>query len=204
MTFIHDSNNANVDITNINLEAYGEQYKSYTTHTKSVWYFEYSHRSGGSSYVIGFSSEKGSVGVHPIRLYPSIYAYSTGSVPLNNNDSFTDHQTLTVKLDFQYSYNEHIGIGIDIDNSCVFYVYKNYLNSFKFVTTGKEWSIILRESMSEGFSDIVDAYFEKEDFAYEPPFGALPWYSLKTLSCKHKSNYINIKSLLFNIFNLKR
>ena len=179
---------------NIQLEAFSKNFSSLTKHSKGVWYFEFSHKKGNASYVIGYSSGRFDVSAHPVRKFPKLYAYTTGNTPLNNIPS---DGNIEVDLNITTEYDKHIGVGIDIDNHNIFYIYDNILISFHFENSAKEWSIIVRESRSTGCSDTVDIYFERNEFLYDPPFQALPWYSYIKLTCikKHK----NPISLLFYV-----
>ena len=177
---------------NIEISAFDEPYLSLTSHTKGIWYFEYSHIEGLASYVIGFASKIGSIAAHPVRQFPKLYAYTVGNISLNGGPKKSNYET---DLNLTIEYNQHIGIGIDIDNKNVFYIYNNILTSFKYETTEKEWNAVVRESQTEKHYDKVNVFFERKDFAYDPPFNALPWYSKIKITCNYK-NHNNIHSLL--------
>ena len=189
--YLKHNNESIHNTSNIEMNS-SDEYLSLTTHTKGIWYFEYSHIEGNASYVIGYqSSLTGNIATNPNYNFPKLYAYTVGNISLNDSPK-TDYyrNELNVTVD----YNEHIGVGIDIDNKNVFYLYHNILTSFKYDSTDNEWSVIVREPHVDDVRDKVNVFFERKDFDYDPPFNALPWYSHIQITCVYK-NYNHIHSL---------
>ena len=185
--------------TNLVLNAFGKNYSSITNHSKGVWYFEYSHKTGNNFYVIGYSSGSTEVTAIPSGEFPKLFAYSTEFTSLNNK---TTNGKVKINLNITIEYNKHIGIGIDIDNHHIFYIYDNVLISFHFENPNQDWSVIAREALSEipNCNDTVDIYFERKDFVYNPPFNALPWYSHIKLTCEINRQHLCNSFLLYAIF----
>ena len=163
-------------LANIELKAHGSSYHSTTKHSKGFWYFEYSHRYGNASYMVGFSNAQCEITVHPFRKYPMLYTYLTGSISIVTND---DHE-----FSCEYRYNDRIGIAIDIDNKKLYILKEDMTETLSYETTYNiEWSLFMRESQNDGYSDLMDIFLSEEYFRYRPPEGAYQWYSNNIKTC---------------------
>ena len=179
------------DLNDIQLIGNDHNFFSLTYHSKGVKYFEFSNKIG-SVFVIGYSSSSGEVTIDPIENYPNIYAYTTGNISLNGKQATSLYNEI---LDFQYSYNDHIGVGIDLDNHLIFYIHENVIQTFTFASKGKMWRIVVRQIKADNYEAVVSIYLNKKDFKYTPPFGALPWYSKIKLTCLQKRSFYQALSL---------
>ena len=185
---------------NLTLISFDKNYSSLTNHSKGVWYFEYSHKTGSNLYVIGYSSGPAEVTAIPNGEFQKLFAYSTEFTSFNNITSSKGN--MAVDLNITTEYDKHIGVGIDIDNHNIFYIYENILISFHFENSAKEWSVIAREANVANCNDTVDIFFERKDFAYNPPFNALPWYSHIKLTCELSRQHLYLSYIFYAIFIL--
>ena len=181
-------------LENIQLIGYEDPYLSITSHTKGIWYMEFVDISGNGSYLVGFKTSYQEISANPTFKYPKLYAYTTGATSLNGNSSFGNSNLWEIDLGISYNRGERIGIGIDIDNGHIFYLYKNIIKSFTFNVTPKEWFISIRATKNYGISENISIYLK--DFYYNPPFNARPWYSTIKITC----NYHRTISLTYTFF----
>ena len=107
----------NNNLNDIHLIGNDNGFYSLTSHSKGVKYFEFSHKSG-NAFVIGYASSSGEVTIDPNNKYLNICAYTTENISLNGKEATSLYTEI---LDFQYSYNDHIGVGIDLDNHHLIY-----------------------------------------------------------------------------------
>ena len=183
------------EIQNIELEAFSTEYLTLTSHSKGVWYFEFSYISGDMAFLAGFRTYKRrEVAIQSSRIENRLYAYSTTAIPLNDN--IPSSGLLSVDLNISYLINEHIGIGIDIDNKNIFYLYKNILKAFTFDAADIEWYIGVRELEIDDKKDIISVFLDEKEFVYKPPFAAKAWYSKISKTCLNRSKYI-LQSFIF-------
>ena len=191
------------NLTNLELKQGDSSFVSSTYHSKGNWYFEFSHHGGDGTFSIGFNiqNQKGSVASNPAGNYPSMYGYATDNVKLNGQSPNSETNTI-YDIGLQYSYGDRFGIGIDLTNHNVYYIHNSILRSCTFESDQMSWQIAVRETTNTGNTDTVSIFLLKKDFMYEPPFGALPWYSHIKLTCNKKSlifKHIFLYEIIFTL-----
>ena len=189
MTFLHGSNKI-TNLTNITLQTGDREFLSEKSESKGSWYFEYSHFYGDNRYVIGyFCPDDYTVSASPTSHESVIKAYTTGSISLNNEVN-NSTQLTSIDLEYNYTYGERVGIGIDLKHHYIHYIYNNISRSFTIGVNCKNWRIVARETRDkdgETYQDFISLHLN--NFQYKPPFGAMPWGTQKG-TCKQSKIFI--------------
>ena len=154
---------------------------SLTSQSKGQFYFEYQHISGDYRYVIGYACDGSQIAICPFGHSDELYIYPQNGLTVDGG------KNKEFKLSLNNSeYTERVGIGIDLDASYIYFVYKDGINAFSYSVTCKDFKIIVRDAIGN-FADYISFFLN--GFKYNPPFNAQSWESVhKKLTCKVRNN----------------
>ena len=175
------------NLLNLSLISNENPFYSLTEQNNGQFYFEYQYLSGSSRHVIGYSCNKVQITVSPLGNSNELYFYPQNNISVNGN------RQENINLLLSNDYSGHVGIGIDLDASYVYFIYKQNISSFSYSTNCKNFKIIVREGIGN-YKDYVNIYLN--DFEYDAPFKAQMWGKhIKIITCKMVKIRMSFESL---------